>query len=172
MKKASINLIQSLILVIGVAGCDKSDDELSTAELLVGTWTTSAINVDAKVGSKSLVDYLIDDVGLSPEEAAAKYALFEAGLESELTGSLTLHSDQTYESAFGSGSDSGTWSLSADEKTLTLYEGSDTIVITVNSVSGSTLNVTLGNDISQDLDDDMATPDETITAVADLTLTK
>jgi len=172
MKKATLNLAQSLIFVIGFAACDKSSDEPGTAELLAGIWTTSEVNIDASVGSKSLVDYLIDDVGLSPAEAAAKNELFEASLKSELMGSLTLHSDKTYESAFGSGSDSGTWSLSADEKTLTLYEGSDTIVITIDSISGSTFKATIGDDISQDLDGDMATPDETITVEAHLTLTK
>lgn len=161
-----------MILVIFASSCDNGDDQPTTAELLIGTWTTSTIVIDATVGTQSVTDYLINEVGLSPADAAAQYALFEAALQSEVTGSLTLNTDNTYASSFGGGSDSGTWSLSSDEKPLTLYEGADVIVITINSVSSSTLNATLGDDIAQDLDADTGTPDEIVTVEATITLTK
>jgi hypothetical protein len=174
MKKSTVNPFQFLIviLVVGVAACDDDGDELSTAELLIGTWTTSQIAIETTVGTQSLTDYLIDVVGLSPADAAIQSGLFESALTSEVTGTLTLNSDNTYESSFGGGSDSGTWSLSTDEKTLTLFEGLDIILITINSISGNTLNATLGDDIPYDIDDNSGTPDVIVTAEANLTLTK
>lgn len=162
------------ILVLFFAACssDNDGDKMITADNLVGTWTTSSINVDASVGDQSLTDYLVNEIGLSPAEAAAQYGLFVAALQSEVTGSLTLNADNTYESSFGGSSDSGTWSLSSDEKTLTLNEGSDVIEVTINSLSGNTLNATLGDVISEDLDNDAGTPDVDITVEATLTLTK
>lgn len=167
--------IMIVLLVLFVAACGSDDDDndnLSTADKLVGTWTTSSINIDASVGDQSLTDYLVDEVGLSAEDAAAQYGLFVAALQSEVTGSITLNADNTYETDFGNGTDSGTWSLSTDEETLTLTDGSDATEVTVNSVSGSTWNASIGDVITMDLDDDPGTPDEEVTVVANLTLTK
>jgi hypothetical protein len=174
MKKSTIALCRFLIviLVIGVAACKKDGDELSTAELLIGTWTTSEISIESHVGSQTVIDYLINVVGLSPTVAATQNGLFESALASEVTGSLTLNSDNTYASSFGGGSDSGTWSLSSDDRTLTLFEGADLIIITINSISGTQLKVTLGDNILQDLDSNPGTPDVLVTVEAELTLTK
>ena len=163
-----------VILLIGVAGCSSDDGttSMSTMEKLIGTWTTSDVNVDATIDGQSVTDYLVDVGGLTPAEAAAQYAIFQALLESEVTGSLTLNSDNTYVSSFGGGSDSGTWSLSSDGKTLTLFEGTDTIVITVQSVTANLLNVSLGDDILEDIDNDAGTPDVLISVLADVTLVK
>lgn len=176
MKNSILKLSQCLIaiLVIGVTSCSDDDTAAakSTMDLLIGTWTTSSVDIDATVEGQSLTDYLVNEVGLSESEAADQYALFEAALVSEVTGSLTLNADDTYESSFAGGSDSGTWSLSSDENTLTLLEGTDVIVVTINDITANTLSGSLGDDIMQDLDDDPGTPDETITVVATIILTK
>lgn len=150
--------------------CD--DGELGTAELLIGVWTTVEFSLEYSVGGQSVVDYLVDVVGLSPADAAAQFAILETALAADLTGSLTLNSDNTYMSDFLSASDSGTWSLSADEHTLTLFEGPDTIVVTINSISETTLNGTLGDGLFIDLDSNPATPDVEVTVSANVTMTK
>lgn len=175
MNKIPLRLSQYLILilVLFLAACGDDDSaELNTEDHLLGTWTTSSIAIEASVGSQSLTDYLVDEVGMSQEEAEAQYDLFIDSLEPEVTGSLTLNSDNTYDSSFGGGTDSGTWSLSADGKTLTLFEGQDEIEITINSITATTWNATLGDGIFLDLDDDPETPDVEVTVVANLTLTK
>lgn len=166
-----------VILFVGFSACNKDDDgdgssNLTTSELLIGTWSVTDFDLDIMIGSQSLIDYLIEVEGLTPEEAAAQNAIFEAFLESEVTGTLTLKSDNTYVSNFGDGSTTGTWSLSADEKILTLVEGSDTIVLTINSVTTTTLKVTISEVSPEDLDDDPETPDVIISVEANLTLTK
>jgi hypothetical protein len=154
----------------GIEGsCDEGQ---GTAELLVGTWTTTEIDIISYVGSQTLMNYLVDVVGLTPEEAEAKVEMFENNLVPEVTGSLTIYPDNTYESAFAGGSDSGTWNLSADEMTLTLFEGPDTIVITINSISESLWYATLSEDYLIDLDDDPTTADVNVTVIANVVLTK
>ena len=166
----------SLFLFIGIGACndddDSSDDQRSTEELLIGVWTTTEIDIRAFVGAQTLVEYLVDVEGLSQAEAEAQFDLFVAALEPELTGSLTINADNTYESDFEGGSDTGTWTLNADETILTLLEGLDTIIITINSITGSTWNATLGDTFLVDIDNDPATPDVEIRVEADVILTK
>lgn len=179
MKKFSSIVFRLFIitLLVGLTGCNKNDDgddgsNLTTAELLIGTWSVTDFDFTIMIGSQSLIEYLVEVEGLSPSDAAAQNALFEAFLASEVTGTLTLKSDNTYESNFDGGSTSGTWSLSSDEKTLTLVEGTDTTVITINSISSTTLRATISEASPEDLDEDPATPDVVISVEITLTLTK
>jgi len=160
--------------------CDDSDtadcnDELSTAELLPGTWTTtSEIDIFTSVSGQSITEYLINEVGFSPEDAAAQQELIEATLEEEVTGTLILYEDNTFESFFASGYDYGTWSLSSDETTLTLFESNfpDMVIITINSISEDTWNAMTGGDLLFDLDNDPTTPNVTVTAAANVIFVK
>lgn len=167
----------------GPTDCDDSDpsvfpdeegncDEPTVADLLVGTWTSTEITINAFVGTQTLVEYLVGVVGLSQADAEAQNDILVNSFIPDLTGSLTLNSDSTYESDFLGGSDTGTWSLSADETILTLIEGPDTIVITINSISETTWSATLSDTFPQDLDSDPGTPDVDVTVVADVILTQ
>jgi len=179
--KAISNVIFRLVIItlfIGFTGCSKDDNgdgssDLTTRELLIGTWNVTDFDLDVMIGSQTLIEYLVEIEGLSPSDAAAQNAIFEAFLESEVTGSITFKSDNTYVSDFGEdGSTTGTWSLSSDNKTLTLIEGTDTIVLTINSITATTLKATLSESSAEDLDDDPSTPDVIISIDALLTLTK
>ncbi len=163
-----------LFIVLGVGACNDDDDssgeEASVAELIIGTWTSTDIEIRAFVGNQTLVEYLVDVEGLSQAEAEAQFDLFVAALGPEVTGSLTINADGTYESDFEGGSDTGTWSLNADETVLTLVEGADTIVITINSISSDTWDATLGDTFLVDVDNDPGTPDVSIMVEADVIL--
>lgn len=163
--------------VCSATDCDDNDtadcdNEGSAAELLVGTWGTSHITIDASVGSQSVLDYLINVVGLSPEDAAAKYELLQASFAAELTGILTINADNTYNSNFNGGFDSGTWSLSAEETTLTLFEGADIIIIIINDISEAIWNATTSDDFLVDLDNDPSTPEELVSVSGNVIFTK
>lgn len=152
-------------------------DNGSTAELLIGTWTstTASVSVEIFIEGQPAIDYLIDVVGLSPEDAAARVADLEDSLQRELTGVLTINIDGTYESAFREGTvfDSGTWSLSADEMTLTLFEGpGDVILITINSISETVWNAGTADVIPLDVDGDPSTPDVDAAASATVIFTQ
>ena len=63
--------------------------------------------------------------------------------------------------------------ISSDGKTLTLDGGTvDEMMITINSLTSTTANLTLSEEIEEDLDDDPETPDVPIDIAVDLTLTK
>ena len=140
---------------------DACDNEMSTAELLVGTWTPTDINIEASVGTQSVPDYLVNEVGLSPEDAAAQYELLQDEFEAQITEELIFNADNTYSSYFNGAYDYGEWSLSEDEKTLSLLEGTipDIIIITINSISEDTWDATTGGAFLLDLDNNPATPD-------------
>ena len=174
MKKTILKQSRLLVMLFVLLSwaCSNDDDvvEITTAEKLIGTWTTSDVNVAASVGGQSITDYLVDVVGLSPTEAAAQNAIFEALLVSELTGSLTFNADNTYTTNFGGDTGGGTWSLSSDEKTLTLVDGTETVVVTIVSITGSLLNASITDTINEDLDNDPGTPEVAILVLADITM--
>jgi len=148
------------------------DGEPGTAELLYGTWETTEIDINSYVGGQTLTDYLIEEVGLTQEEAEEQAELFEDSFITEISGSLTINPDNTYDSAFAGGTDSGTWELSADEMTLTLFEGPDTIVITINSISESLWYATTSDDFLLVLYGVPVVPDVNVTVIANVVFAK
>jgi hypothetical protein len=68
--------------------------------------------------------------------------------------------------------DSGIWDLSPDETTLTLFEGGDTIVVSLAFVTETTLGGTLGDTILFDLDGVAGTPDEEVVVMATVIMTR
>jgi hypothetical protein len=177
MKKLLINTTCFIFLsslIVFFAGCNGDDDgEEMGGNDLIGTWEVTNAEVDAMVGSQSLTDYFINVGGLSPENAAIAYTLFETFFLAELDGTIQFLGNNTYLSNFGNQPDDGTWSLSSDGKTLTLDGGTvDEIVITINSLTSTSANLTFSQDLEEDLDDDPETPDVPIDVTVDLTLAK
>ena len=179
MKKFSTILFGFFVIAIlaGIISCNNDDDDddgnLTTRELLIGTWSVSDFDLNIRVGNRTLIDYLVEVEGFSPDDAAAQVEFLEAILATELTGTITFRSDNTYVSNFGEGSTSGTWSLSGDEKTLTLTEeGTDNIVMAIISITSTTFRATISESSAEDLDDDPLTPDVIISLEILLTLTK
>lgn len=163
------------ILTFVFTGCSDDDNggNPSPADNLIGTWTVDNVDITAMVGNQSLTDFFINEGGLTEQEAALAYTLFETFLMAEVTGSITFKDDNTYVSNFGGSPDDGTWSLSSDGKTLTLDAGTvDEVEIEVVSLTNSTANMLFAQTVMQDLDDDPMTPDVPIDVEADMTLTK
>ena len=178
MKLFILNLSKFVLvlLVIFSTSCGDDDgdgEEANVIDLLIGTWTTDQIvSVTTSVDGQSILDYLVNEVGMSPTDAAVREALIQSALEQEVTGTLTINADNTYESMFAGGMDSGTWSLSADETTLTMFEGPDTIIITINSITATRWDASTGDTIMLDLDGDAGTPEEEVEASANVIFTK
>ena len=154
------------------AGPDGDCDGASVLDLIPGTWVTSDIAYEMTVGPLSALDYLTDVVGLTAEEAADRIAALEATLNIELEVTLIFYADNTYDSSFAGGSDSGTWILNEDETMLTLFEGPDTMVINLVSVTETTFVGILSDVIPFDLDGDPGSPDEDVFVEATVTLTR
>ena len=177
MKKLLVNL--SFLVIIGTllvfyASCSEDENEPEAINDLIGLWTVSNIEFDAKVGNQSLLDFLINEGGMPADDAAILFAFFEALILDELdpNGTIDIKANNTYISNFD-GPDDGTWKLSADGKILTLNEGTiDETDLTVNSLTSSTLIVTQIEVTQEDIDDDPLTPDVEIAVEITMTLAK
>jgi len=180
MKKLLTNL--TFLFTIGTllvyfAGCngDNNDPDPELTNDLLGLWTVSNIEFDAKVGTQSIIDYLVNEGGMTQAEAELLWAFYEALLLDELdaTGTIEFKANNTYLTNFGGSPDDGTWKLSADGKTLTLDEGTiDDMDLTVSSLTSSMLIVIQTEITEEDIDDDPLTPDVEIVIEITMTLTK
>jgi hypothetical protein len=171
MKRNFINTrIFCAVLIAGLAVTSCKKDSTSVT-LAGGTWTVGTPTFTSMVGTKTLTQYYTDVMGLSPTQAAQYTAIVNQTLMQSFAGTIQFKSDHTYTSNLGGTPDSGTWSLSADGKKLTIDSSSgapqtaDIIELTSNK-----LTVTLTEITSEDLNSD-GTP-ETITITVTIPFTR
>jgi hypothetical protein len=119
-----------LFAVVVLIGCGKDKEDPQPVSKLVGTWNTVSTTTELTVGDKTYKQYLIEDLSLSEEEADAFNDLVEQLFT--LTGFLsdfTVNADGTYTGhtdLLGQSIDAaGKWTLSDDEKSLTLTNDAD-----------------------------------------------
>jgi hypothetical protein len=118
-----------------------------------------------------MTQYFIDVMGLSSTEAAQAIALFNTTLQQSFTGTIQMKSDNTYTDTMGGGTDTGTWSLSSDNKKLTIDSSTEApVILDVIELTSSKLHLKGTETETDDLNGD-STP-ETIIVNIDLTLTK
>ena len=163
--------ILCVILIAGLAvtSCKKSSS--STVTLEGGTWTAGTPTFTAMVGTKTLTQYFTDVVGLTADVAAQYAAIANLSLMQSFTGTIQFKSDNTYTANLGGTPDSGTWSLSADGKKLTIDSSSaapETADIT--ELTANKLTVSLTTTETVDLNGD-GIP-ETITISVTLPFTR
>jgi hypothetical protein len=155
MKINSLNLRSFiLVLITGVilASCNKDDEATND---LVGTWNTGTATYTATVGDRTLTQYYTEVMEFTAEEAALAVTLFNALLQQTFTGSITIKADNTYTSTFGGVTESGTWSLSADGKKLTIDPSTDDpLTIDIKTLTSTQLSVGMLDYLSEDLNDD------------------
>jgi len=121
MKKTLFVLFTLSLFVM--AGC-KKDDPGPTSKL-VGTWTSVSSQTIIKIGDKTYKQYLIDELGYTEEDADAANETLENLLT--LTGSFSeveFKSDGKWHGVTKFMSIdldvTGKWTLTSDEKTLTM----------------------------------------------------
>jgi hypothetical protein len=168
--KKNIRLL-GIILFTGLmfSACNK--DNKNGQDNIVGTWTTQSSNFTATVGGKPITQYFTETMGLSAADAQLYTNLFNLTLQQSFTGTIQMKSDNTYTSNLGGQNETGTWSLSSDEKKLTIDSStSDPIVFDVNKLTANEMQLHSQQTGSDDLNGDN-TP-ETIMVDANLTLTK
>ena len=162
------NLFLVLITGIILSACTKED---AAKVDLVGTWTAGTPTVTIMVGTKTLLQYLTDITGLSPTEAALYNSLFTTGFQEGFTGTIQFKSDNTFTTNMGGEPDSGTWSLSADGKKLTVDPAtSDPMTFDIVELTANKLRFKVTESESEDLNDD-GTP-ETMTITIELSFTR
>jgi hypothetical protein len=156
MKNTSINIrIICFILIAGLAITSCKKDSSSTVTLTGASWTAGTPTFTAMVGTKTLTQYYTDVMGLTAVQAAQYTAIVNLALMQSFTGTITFKSDNTYTANLGGTPDSGTWSLSADAKKLTIdsnTEAPQTLDVTV--LTSNKLTVSLTDITSEDLNSD------------------
>jgi len=168
-------------VIVLSTSCSKDDDpKLTDSESkLIGTWTISENNTmfEVFVGEQTLIDYAVSEGDYTQEEAEDLYDLYQAFLmdDFEISGTIEFRTDHTYLAVFPpDDADVGSWKLSSDGKELTLDEGDpiDEEVITINSLSSNSMNITIKQTEFEDFDEDADTPDVEITIEITISLTK
>ena len=113
----------------------------------------------------------MDDYGLTEPQAQAAVALFNAFMAQQFTGTININADNTYEAVLAGEPDSGTWSLSSDNKKLTIDSDSgETIVFDILELSSGKAVLKTITTLEEDLNEDEVPEDITLTV--ELTLTK
>ncbi|MBN2666179.1 MAG: hypothetical protein JXR67_06690 [Bacteroidales bacterium] len=152
-----------LVLFTGLvfASCSK---ESNPEEDILGTWTVENVDFEATIGTKSLLQYYMDEFSMTEPQAQAVMAAFDAALAQQFTGTIEIRADNTYTATMGDESDTGTWSLSSDYKKLTLDSDSDeTIVLDIISLTSAKAVMGMAEEISEDLNDDDVPEDISVT---------
>lgn len=162
------NLFMILLTGVLITSCQK--DKPDPADNLIGTWTAESATVDATVGGKTMSEYFTG-LGYSAADAQLLTNLFNVTVQQNFTGTITFKSDKTYTSTLGSGSDSGTWSLSNDSKQLTIDSTTDpAIILNIDKLTVDQLKVNWTENGQQDLNNDNVA--ESITANVNMIFTK
>lgn len=166
MKSTSINIrIISVVLIAGLAVTSCKKDSSSAVTLAGATWTAGTPSFTAMVGTKTLTQYYTDVMGLTAAQALQYTVIANAALIQSFTGTIQFKSDNTYTSNLGGIPDSGTWSLSADGKKLTIDSSSEAPqTADVIELTSNKLSVTLIETVSEDLNND-GTPETIIVNV-------
>lgn len=171
MKVTFFNLRNFMPLIITGLIFSSCSKDSTPADDLVGTWSIESAAFTAMVGSKTLTQYLIDELDLTATEAQQFTDVFNQQMQQSFTGTFQMKSDNTYSSTMGGTPDTGTWSLSSDNKTLTIDSNTDSpVILDVIELTSSKLHLRGTDSQSEDLNDDSIP--ETIDITIDLIFTK
>jgi len=175
MKKLFLNLtFLSLVGAFAVFLTNCSKDKESSSQL-VGNWNVTSIDYDAFVGSMTVEEYYLNELGLSQQLTDLAMAMFDDEVRSYLESTLIeFYSDYWYWTNIGDpAGDEGTWEINDSETLIILDKGTiwETPVI-VHSLTSTNLNITFTMVEDIDLDDDAQTPDVTVTFDITMALTR
>ncbi len=160
---------RALILCYFLVACNERirTDDRTNAEKFPCTWTTNTVELTLEVDGVPLMEYLTGTLGYSNSEATTIGADLEEDFVDEVTGTMKITDDGSFVSMFNEIDSHGTWSIAADDKSVTLVEHTAELVeFTILLVSDETLIVSITDDFMFDLDKDPATPDDVLSAEA------
>jgi len=150
-------------------------EEKTSSSALVGTWNVTNVEYDAYVGSMTVEDYYLNELGLSQQLTDIAMSMFNDEAKSYLESTLIeFEADYWYWTNIGDpAGDEGNWSINDNETLIILDEGTIwETPITVHSLTSTSLNISFTMVEEIDLDDDAQTPDVEVTFDITLTLTK
>lgn len=145
-----------LLAVLFTTACS-NDDEPANSEI-VATWNFGSLDFDILINDKTLLNYLVQDQGLSQAEALAAEAFFKASIASEIplnNSTVTFKPDGTYEvRENGAVQDSGTYELNAAKTILKLTSGGITDEVEVLELNQTRLVIKFSEVDNDDITED------------------
>ena len=87
MKYIQISILAFIVLFI--SSCNKDEETVSeTYQNLIGNWEPTNLGIAATIDGKSFVQYLVDDLGFSQDDAEDAAQEFANWIASGLTGNI------------------------------------------------------------------------------------
>ena len=155
------SFIASLLLVFSLLvfnSCSDDDDSGGSQLLIIGTWVTEAVDFELSIDGVPVVDYLVNNAGMTQEEAEALVEEFTLLLEEEIGNfEIELKEDNTYVANFEDGVETGRWAYDASSDFLTINPDDpdeDLQMIKVKALTASGLIIEQAETIEEDLDQD------------------
>lgn len=174
------NLLRNLAFLLTMsvtlsflASCSEDDegDNVGSSEDLIGTWNVSALDFEFTINGEDFIQWLVDNAGLSNDDAEFFRDLFETAFSEDITGSFNFNADGTYTATDGGTTyETGTWSLDGNLLTLNVDGDDEPVTLTVNTLTSSALVLSLEETQTEDFDEDGAT--EEIRIAIQITLAK
>jgi len=155
LQKLSILFFISSLILISPA-CSKDDDEDEKASNdLHGSWTINETVLDLSVDGVDLVDYLVNEMNYTEQEAQFMVDFYSNAIQAGNQGNITFNDDNTYKYVNNGDEENGTWSISNDGNTLTMVYENETDNLTILSLTSSSLKLKLPTETEQvDIDGD------------------
>ncbi len=148
-------LLLAVFSIFLLTNCSEDGGDTPESNDLIGTWTQTAQAVDITIGTKTFVEYLMEEEQITEAEAefAADYLLALFNADNSFS-TITFNSNGTYViKATGMADDTGTWKLSSDKKNILFDEGTvDEANIDVISLTANKLDIRIIEDASEDLE--------------------
>ena len=168
-------ILQTLSLAVSlffVVSCDDNDEKLITPsnQLLEGTWSYEAAEIEFTVNGQDIIDYLIEVFELSDAQAAQIASMLKEDSFEFTNATWKFNRDNTFTAVQEDETTIGTWSQSDDKKKLTLTSDGETDIVDVLVLTTSKLQIFMSIEDQIDIDEDGI--NETIMIDAKLKLKK
>ncbi len=155
--KKWFNLGALLLMVSGslvFTSCKDDDDDNEPESPLVGVWAYESVDISITINEVDFIDYIIEAFDLTQAEAEEFEEEFIEEMNEFDGMKWTFTKDSKFTVTSPEGNENGTWSLSADNKKLSLTSGTETDVITVKSLTSSKMELFYAEEYEEDMDED------------------
>ena len=150
MKRLIIYIILLTIISPLLDACNKEKEvEKKNQDLLIGTWSTTQFELELNANEISIEAYLTDSLGLSAQEVTIASSVIKSEVADLFENqTITFTNGQTYEVSINNETQTGNWSLSDDQKLLSIFIMEDLkIDLEITSISDEVLQLRINQSV-------------------------
>ncbi len=157
------NILLIAVLFFVLSNCTKDKENY-----LIGTWTIAEYSVDVTVNGTDIIEYLMQEMGMSQNQAELYASFYTASV---MSGTIEFHDDGSFEANTNGDIYNGTWELSSDNSQLIFDAGTDDEqIMDVESLKRKEMILSFSETDSYDINGDDT--DDNLVVDARLTLEK